>query len=95
MLRRRARSDGSSDAIVEYVEGERRATTCARLNSHANKIARGLRANGLRQGGRLTLVAGNSSHFLAVMFACFKAGIVVVPINHLQNSDDVRFNFEL
>lgn len=94
MLRRRARSDGQGDAIVESVEGERRATTYARLNSDANKIARGLRANGLRQGDRLALVAGNSSHFLAVMFACFKAGIVVVPINYLQSPDDVTFNFE-
>ncbi len=94
MLRRRSRSHGQTEAIVEYIGGQRRATSYATLNDNANKIARGLRANGISQGDRLALVASNSSNFLAIMFACFKAGIVVVPINYLQNPDDVRFNFE-
>ncbi|MFT5137212.1 MAG: long-chain acyl-CoA synthetase [Arenicella sp.] len=94
MLRRRARSDGQTEAVVEYVSGQRIATSYQALNSNANKIAHGLRANGLCQGDRVALVASNSCDFLAVMFACFKTGIIVVPINYLQNPDDVRFNFE-
>jgi long-chain acyl-CoA synthetase len=94
MLRRRARSDGAKEAVVEYVEGRRSATSYLALHNRSNQIARGLRANGLAQGDRLALVAGNSTDFLAVMFACFKAGIVVVPINYLQNPDDVTYNFD-
>ncbi|MFT5693245.1 MAG: long-chain acyl-CoA synthetase, partial [Oceanicoccus sp.] len=94
MLRRRARSVGQTIAAVEIIDGQRRATSYAELNSRANKIAHGLRANGLCQGDRAALVASNSTNVLAVMFACFKAGIVVVPINYLQNSEDVRYNFE-
>ncbi|MGK0293320.1 MAG: long-chain acyl-CoA synthetase, partial [Porticoccaceae bacterium] len=71
MLRRRARSDGQTEAVVEYVSGQRIATSYQALNSNANKIAHGLRANGLCQGDRVALVASNSCDFLAVMFACF------------------------
>jgi long-chain acyl-CoA synthetase len=94
MLRRRARSDAETEAVVEFVNAQRCAISYLELNNRSNKIARGLRANGLSQGDRLALVAGNSTDFLAVMFACFKAGIVVVPINYLQNPDDVTYNFD-
>jgi long-chain acyl-CoA synthetase len=60
MLRRRARSDGQTEAVVEYVSGQRIATSYQALNSNANKIAHGLRANGLCQGDRVALVASNS-----------------------------------
>jgi len=94
LLRRRARSAARSEAVVEFVDGQRIAVSYSELNTRANKIAHGLRANGLQQGDKLALLAANSSHIVSVMFACFKAGIVVVPINFLQNLDDVRYNFE-
>jgi len=94
LIRRRARSDASADAIVEFRDGNRCTTSYLELNSRANKIAHGLRDNGLSQGDSIALVAGNSADFLAVMFACFKTGIVVIPINYLQNPDDVKYNFD-
>jgi long-chain acyl-CoA synthetase len=94
LLRRRARSHGDTEAVVEFIDGKRSAISYRKLNSQANKIARGLRANGLQRGDRLALLAANANPIVALMFACFKAGIVLVPINYLQNLDDIRYNFE-
>ncbi|MFT5579233.1 MAG: long-chain acyl-CoA synthetase [Paraglaciecola psychrophila] len=94
LLRRRSRSDPYSEAVVEFIDGQRIALNYSELNSQANQIARGLRANGLQRGDKLALLGANSNRLIALMFACFKAGIVVVPINYLQNLDDIRYNFE-
>ncbi len=94
ILRRRARDSGNSEALVEYVDGKRRAISYRDLNNRVNQIGRGLRTHGLQQGDRLALVSGNSINFVAVLFACYKTGIVAVPINFLQQADDVRYNFE-
>lgn len=94
LLRRRARDSGRNEAVVELFGGERRAITYGELNRRVNRLARGMRSRGLKQGDRVALIGTNSIDFLAVLFACYKAGIVVVPINFLQNPDDVRFNLE-
>ncbi len=94
VLRRRSRSTPNQEALVEFIDGERRSINYAQLNQRANQCGHGLRAMGLRQGDRVALLSGNSIDFITVIFACYKTGIVVVPINFLQNTDDIRFNFE-
>jgi long-chain acyl-CoA synthetase len=94
LLRRRARDSGQREAVVELFGAERNAITYAGLNQRVNQLVRGMRNQGLKQGDRLALIGTNSIDFLTVLFACYKAGIVVVPINFLQNPDDVRFNLE-
>ncbi len=94
VLRRRSRSNPNDEALLEIIEGERRSLTYAEFNNRVNRVAHGLRAKGLHQGDRIALVSANSMDFATVLFACYKAGFVVVPVNFLQNPDDVRFNFE-
>lgn len=92
ILRRRAGDRGSREALVEFVSGERRALSFAELNERVNQWVRGLRADGLRQGDRVALLGGNSSEFLIALWGCFKGGFVAVPVNFLQNPDDVGYN---
>jgi long-chain acyl-CoA synthetase len=94
VLRRRSRDAAESEALVEFVDGERQAISYRDLNNRVNQIGRGLRAHGLQQGDRIALVSGNSIDFVAVLFACYKIGVVAVPVNFLQQADDVRYNFE-
>ncbi len=94
VLRRRARDAGEKEAVVEFINGERVALNFNEANNKVNQLARGLRSLGLQQGDRLALVSGNSINFMLTLFACYKTGIICVPINFLQNPDDVRFNFE-
>jgi len=94
MLRRRARDSGSEEALVSYQDDRRVALTYREFNQQANRIARGLRARGLIQGDRVALLASNSLEFLWVTFACYKAGMVLVPINFQQAIEDVRYNLQ-
>jgi len=94
LLRRRARSAGDKDALVEFINGQRLALSYREANSRINQLGRGLRSMGLQQGDRLALVSGNSIDFVLTLFACYKTGIVCVPINFAQNPDDLRYNLE-
>ncbi|MEH6910763.1 MAG: AMP-binding protein [Oceanicoccus sp.] len=94
VLRRRSRDATNSEALIAFVDGERQTISYRDLNNRVNQIGRGLRAHGLQQGDRIALVSGNSIDFVAVLFACYKTGIVAVPVNFLQQADDVRYNFE-
>jgi long-chain acyl-CoA synthetase len=92
ILRRRARDRGAREALVEFVAGERRALTFAELNARVNQWVRGLRARGLHQGDRVALLGGNTGEFLIALWGCFKGGLVAVPVNFLQNPDDIGYN---
>lgn len=94
LLRRRARDCGNREALVEFVDGHRIALSYRELNNRVNQLVRGLRNKGLQQGDRLALLSSNRIDFMTVAFACYKAGIVLVPINYLQSADDTRYNFE-
>lgn len=95
MLRRRSRDSGNRTAIVAFDEQGRHEITYRELNNKSNQLARGLREQGMVQGDSLALLATNSIEFFVVLFACYKAGIVAVPINFLQNITDIEHNLLL
>lgn len=94
MLRRRARDSGDKLALVDFPGGQRREMSYTQLNQRVNKLAHGLVAKGLQQGEKLALVSSNQSDMLVVYFACYKLGIIIVPINFMQAADDMRYNLE-
>ena len=65
---------------LALVDGERRLTYGA-FDAWVNRLARGLAARGYAPGDVLALASGNSAEFLAVYYACAKAGVVCVPVN--------------
>lgn len=94
MLRRKARENGAHEAIVSFKNSQRSSLSYHELNKQVNQLVRGLRSIGLKQSDRLALLASNSPEFFIVSFACYKAGIVLVPINVMQNVDDIAYNFK-
>src|SRR3990167_7154006 len=93
-LRRRATDRGTREAVVEFVEGRRVALSFRELNDRVNRLVHGLRARGIRQGDRVAILGGNTSEFLICLWGCFKGGFVAVPVNFLQNPDDVAYNIQ-
>jgi len=61
------------------------------LNARVNRLVRGLRGLGVKRGERVGLICGNGVDFVTSLWACFKSGIVVVPVNHAQSADDVAW----
>ncbi len=94
MLRRRARSESAQEALVAFENGERKSFTFFELNERVNKLARGLIGLGLEQYQKLAFMSANNLDYITVLFACYKLGVVAVPINFLQNPDDIRYNIE-
>jgi acyl-CoA synthetase (AMP-forming)/AMP-acid ligase II len=61
--------------------GDYQTLTFRELDEDTNRIAAGLHAMGVRPGMRLALMVPPSIDFIAVVFACFKAGVVQVLID--------------
>ncbi len=65
---------------VAVIDGDRRITY-RELDRWTNALAHALLGRGYTPGDSLGLASGNSAEFLAVYYACAKAGVVCVPLN--------------
>jgi len=72
-----------SNHIAILWEGEDRAPreiTFAELYPEVNRLANALRAMGLREGDRVALCMPMVPEIVTILYACFKLGLIVVPI---------------
>lgn len=63
----------------------------AELGRRVDRLAAGLRREGLQAGDRVAILARNSHAFIALRFAIARADAVLVPINFMLNAADVRY----
>jgi long-chain acyl-CoA synthetase len=94
MLRRRARDSANQEALVDFVDGNRRGLCYREFNSQVNRLVGGLRNENLQQGDVLALLCSNRIEFMVFAFACYKSGIIFMPVNFLQSPQDIRYNLE-
>lgn len=94
LLRRRARDSGKLTALIDFPGGQRRAMTYSELNQRVNQCAHGLVSKGIKQNDKIALISSNQSDMLVIYFACYKLGVIVVPINFMQAINDIRYNLE-
>ncbi|HMG44180.1 MAG TPA: AMP-binding protein [Acidimicrobiales bacterium] len=71
-----------------------RTLTYAELDRRSNSLARGLAALGVRRGDRVAVLMPNRPELLEAMFACFKAGYCLVPLNARFTSDEVAYHVQ-
>jgi acyl-CoA synthetase (AMP-forming)/AMP-acid ligase II len=71
-----------------------RSLSYGELDRRTNSLARGLAASGLSKGDRVGVLMRNRPEVLEAMFACFKAGYCIVPLNSRFTSDEVAFHVE-
>lgn len=91
---RRALAVPREAALLERVDGDWKATSSARLLERVEALACAIRDAGLREGDRVALISPNRVDWIAVDFATFFAGCVVVPVYPTQALDQVRFILE-
>jgi acetyl-CoA synthetase len=73
--------DSQRPAILWEGEDEpAREITFAQLYEQTNRLANALRAMGLRPGDRVAMCMPMVPEIVAILYACFKLGLVVVPI---------------
>jgi long-chain acyl-CoA synthetase len=73
---------------VQSSAGDR---TFGELNASANRLARALRARGLRDGDAVAIVCGNRPEFAEVVHACLRAGLRYTPVNWHLTADEVAY----
>jgi acyl-CoA synthetase (AMP-forming)/AMP-acid ligase II len=68
-----------------------RQSTYARFNGRTNQMANALAARGMVRGDNVAVLMHNRPEMLEAMFACFKAGCGVVPINFRLHPQECAF----
>lgn len=91
VLRRRARDSGDSLALVDYSVEPPVRLTFSDLNREANRFGRVLRGQGAAKGDRVVVLSPNCTDIAAIMYACFKTGMVYVPLNFMMSDSDLVY----
>src|SRR5580704_17627993 len=65
--------------------------TYSNFDSLCDRLAAGLSARGVSKGKRVAILARNSHGFAAMRFALARLGAVLVPINFMLKSEEVRY----
>ena len=73
-------ASGNLAYIWEGEDGAIRTLTFAQLAEEVNRLANGLSALGLAKGDRVALMMPMVPEVVTILYACFKLGLIVVPI---------------
>jgi len=87
-----ARTHPDRPAVI--MGGTGSVTTYRELDERSNQLAHALRAAGLRTGDHLALVMDNRPEIYEVMWAGFRSGLHVTPINWHLAPDEVQYVVE-
>jgi len=86
----RRRSELSPDAIAFEEIATGRSLTYAQLDEAVGRGAAFLAAQGLEPGDRLAVLCHNRATFFELLFACARAGIILVPLNWRQPPAELK-----
>ncbi|HTX48548.1 MAG TPA: AMP-binding protein [Caulobacteraceae bacterium] len=75
-------------AIYDYTGQDR---TFGQLNANANRVARRLRAAGLRAGDSVALACSNRAEFCDVLFGALRVGLRLTPVNWRLTADEIAY----
>lgn len=83
--------DRDAEALrVETSTGERKPITFGTLDARSDQLANGLSALGLEQGDRVAIMLGQRPETVVVHLACWKLGLVSVPLSVLFGESALR-----
>jgi len=63
----------------------------ATLNAGANRLARALRARGLRAGDAVALLCSNRAEFVEALYATLRAGLRLTPVNWHLTAEEIGY----
>lgn len=77
-------ADGEAPQVVTYAE----------LDLRSEELAAGLVTTGLARGDRVATLTGNSAEHVEVLFACAKAGLILVPLSPRLAPAEVAYQID-
>lgn len=91
LLARTARTHGGLPALAL---GDRVVADYRRVASRTARLASAFARASLRPGDRVALILQNLPAYIETLFACWWAGLVVVPVNAKLHPEELSFVFE-
>lgn len=67
------------------------STTYGELNETVTCFAAGLQSLGLKKGDHITLLLGNSPHFIIALYGAMRAGLTVIPVNPVYTPNEISY----
>jgi fatty-acyl-CoA synthase len=89
-IRDRARTTPARIAI-DHLD---RTVTYAELDRRSDELAGALGARGLRRGDRVATLTGNSAEHVALLFACAKTGLILLPLSWRLAAAELAYQLE-
>jgi fatty-acyl-CoA synthase len=89
-IRDRARTTPERVAI----DFEDRLVTCRQLDEGSDAWAAAFRAAGLRRGDRVATLTASSPEHVAVLLACAKLGLILLPLSWRLSPPELRYQLE-
>jgi len=89
LIETHARAMPDKPAIICPSSGETR--TYRQLNDRSNRLARLLRARGLRRGDHVALFIENHPAYFEAIWACLRSGLYVTPINRYLPANEAAY----
>ena len=77
--------------VMQGPDGRREAVTHAAFNERADRVANGLREQGLEEGEKIAVYMQNNVATLETYVGAMKLGVLPVPINHRFKAEEVRY----
>jgi len=74
--------------LIRYVDYQ---VSFAEVNEQSDRLAAALVERGIGKGDRVALYCINSTEFVVIYSAIIKAGAVVVPVNLMQNTNEISY----
>jgi fatty-acyl-CoA synthase len=71
-----------------------RTRTYREMDATVNRTAHALAAAGLRKGDRMLLMSANSDDFVIALYAAWRLGAIVVPVNPAAPAGELRYLLE-
>jgi fatty-acyl-CoA synthase len=71
-----------------------RMVTYAELDRRSDELAGALAARGLRRGDRVATLTGNSAEHVALLFACAKTGLILLPLSWRLAAAELAYQLE-
>jgi len=84
-------ADLSPAAVALVDDGRDLTLTYADLEDHSRRLAAWLADNGVGEGDRVALLAGNTTDVFEALFACAKLTAVLVPLNWRLAVPELKF----
>jgi fatty-acyl-CoA synthase len=89
-IRDRARTTPERAAI----DFEGRVVTCRELDEASDGYAAAFHEAGLRRGDRVATLTASSPEHVAVLFACAKAGLILLPLSWRLSAAELRYQLD-